>query len=105
MPEASRHFSFRLAAPDARELAKHARAVGLSPGQLARLLVMQALGNSHLQEMAQELARLRQEVAELGEQQRSAREQFARAVEALLVDAGRAEPAKAAAWVRNNLLP
>jgi uncharacterized coiled-coil protein SlyX len=104
MHEPSKHLTFRLAADDARLLSNRARAIGLSPGQLARLLVMQSLQNTPLEEIAQELTHLRDEVAELREHLRDSQEKFALAVEALLVDAGRAEPAKAAAWVRNNLL-
>jgi len=103
MATASRHFTFRLPAEDARLLAARARAVGLSPGGLARLLVLQALTDSHTAELAEEVARQRQELAALGEESRDWRRRFALAVEALLVDGGKAEPDEAAEWVRDNL--
>lgn len=103
MTPKSQHLTFRLPAEDARLLAARARAVGLSPGGLARLLVLQALTDSHTAELAEEVGRQRQELSALRDEMRDWRRQFAQAVEALLVDGGKAEPDEAADWVRDNL--
>jgi hypothetical protein len=103
MSDKSTHLTFRLPAADARLLAGRARALGLSSGMLARLLVLQSLTDSHTAELAEEVARQRVELAGLREEFRAWRHRFALAVEALLVDAGKAEPDEAAAWVREAL--
>jgi hypothetical protein len=99
----SQHLTFRLPAADAWLLAARARTAGLSSGSLARLLVVQALADTHTAELVEEVTRQRRELAELREEFRQWRRVFALAVEALLVDAGKAEPDEAAEWVRDNL--
>lgn len=103
MTTKSQHLTFRLPNEDARRLAAQARAVGLSPGGLARLLVLQALTDSHTAELAEEVGRQRRELSALRGELRDWRRQLALAVEALLVDGGKAEPEEAAEWVRENL--
>lgn len=105
MREKSQHLTFRLPASLARLLAERGRNLDMSPGQLARLFVVRALTDSHTAELAEEVSGLRQEVAGLREQTRALEERILLAVEALLVDAGHAEPDEAAEWVRTNLLP
>lgn len=104
MREKSRHLTFRLPAPLARLLAERGRSLDLSPGQLSRLFVVQALTDAGTAQLAEEVSRLRQEVAGLREQTRVLEERILLAVEALLVDAGHTEPDEAAEWVRTNLL-
>jgi hypothetical protein len=100
----SRHLTFRLPADQARLLMDRAGQQGMSPGKLVRLLVVQALTDSHTALLAEEVSRLRQEVAGLREQLRALEERILLAVEALLVDAGHTEPDEAAEWVRTNLI-
>jgi hypothetical protein len=101
MGEKSKHHTFRLPAADARLLANRARSVGLSVGRLARLLVIQAINDSNMSQVADELTRFRQELAEIRERVRGLQESLAIAIETLLVDAGHAEPDEAAVWVRD----
>lgn len=103
MAAKSKHLTFRLPAEDALLLATRSREVGLSPGGLARVLVLRALTDSHTAELAEEVARQRQELVALRDEFRDWRRQIALAVEALLVDGGKAEPEEAAEWVRENL--
>jgi hypothetical protein len=104
MREKSRHLTFRLPAPLARLLVERGRTLDLSPGQLSRLFVVQALTDSHTAQLTEEVANLQREVAGLREQTRALEERILLAVEALLVDAGQVEPDEAAEWVRTNLL-
>jgi hypothetical protein len=82
--------SFRLDPYSAGRLAEGAARHALSEGAYARRLVVEALHEPD--RLRDEVTRIRAELAALSER-------FARAVVALLVDAGKAEPEEAQAFV------
>jgi hypothetical protein len=103
LPEKSKHLTFRLPASHAGRLDARAGALGLSAGQLARLVVVQSLEGGTEAALAAEFERLIAEVRELREEILVSREKFALAVETLLTHAGRCPEQHAEAWVRENL--
>lgn len=92
----SKPIGFRLPPAAARALAKEAAGRGLTPGTYARRLVLDALADETAQRLLGELGEARRELARL-------RADLGRVAIVLLADAGKAEPAQAEEWVRDNL--
>jgi hypothetical protein len=90
--------SFRLDAHYLDRLKEEAAKYGMSPGEFARRLVLDALERSEEQRTADEIVELRREVGHL-------RVDVALAVTAILVGAGKVSPEDARAWVKENLRP
>lgn len=72
---------------------------GVSPHELARQFVVEALNDRA------QLPAVQQAIVALGAQVEQLRADLALAVEALLVGAGSAKSEEASEWVRNNLSP
>jgi hypothetical protein len=94
--------TFRLPAEHARDLVRKARARGVSPGTLARAVVLDRLEGKD-DETREELQELRAQVGELTEGLSRLRAEFALAVETLLSFAGKVSRDKARAWAQDHL--
>jgi predicted transcriptional regulator len=96
-PAALTVISFRLDPELARPLEQQARRLGVSPHELARHLVTEALTAT------EQLAALGAAVTALHQAMQGLRENLALSVEALLASAGEVEAREARAWVEANL--
>lgn len=94
--EGSSTIGFRLDGDTRRVLEERAAAFGRGPHDLARQYVLEALM------AAEERQQLREAVTVLGKQVAELREEFAHAVQTLLVSAGKVNPEQAEAWVQEN---
>lgn len=92
----SRSVSFRVTQDEYRELARHADAVGLSPGEFARLATVQRVENRQQQFIEEEVAAIRDDHARL-------RDDLATVTRAILVALDVPE-AEAERFVRGALL-
>jgi hypothetical protein len=92
--------SFRLDPATRKRLEEQAAAAGLSPGELARELVIDALTNADLEQLRQEIALLRADLA-------GQRKDLTTAVEAILVTCADVRHGitkeKAQDWTQHNL--
>ena len=88
--------SFRLPVSVRAKLARQAAKEKLSAGELARRLVIDAMADKAIHQIAQETSTIRQKVEEL-------ERKLARATEAILVDGGRTRRRDAEVWVRKNM--
>ncbi|WP_169981089.1 plasmid mobilization protein [Tautonia rosea] len=92
----SRSVSFRVTEDEYRELTRHANAVGLSPGEFARLATVQRVQNRQQQFIEEEVAAIRDDQARL-------RDDLATVTRAILVALDVPEP-EAERFVREALL-
>ena len=89
--------SFRLKPDEVRLLAERAERLGVSPNELARYHVIEALFSAvHLAELGAALSAVH-------EQSQGLRQELALSVEALLASAGEVNEKQAKSWVQTNL--
>jgi hypothetical protein len=93
----SEPFSFRLDKELATELKRCATTMGVSPGELAKQLVIKGLTNSVAESTRMMVAEIRNDLHLM-------REEHLTAVHALLVHAGKVTPESASDFVANKLL-
>jgi uncharacterized protein (DUF4415 family) len=115
--ESTEHVGFRLDTYYLRHLTQAAAERGLSPGQYARQLVIQALEeratgtapaaeeNARItQGLQKDIEQTKQDVERTAEEMVALRIDLANAVLALFTHAGKLEPEQAEEWVRVNLV-
>jgi hypothetical protein len=93
---------FRLEESQRKTLAARAKSVGLSPHNLAKLYVIERLAGGDEKQSKQSLT---DAVHATSEQLHTFREDFAYAVQALLMSAGSLDKEVAKRWVEENLTP
>lgn len=94
----TRPISFRLDDHYLAVLTKQASRFGMSPGEYARRLVLDALEETDHRRLEEGMGALEREVAQL-------RAELANSVMALLVGAGKVDKDEARDWVQANLKP
>jgi len=96
MASVTKPISFRLDEHYIERLKKEADRYGMSPGDYARRLVLDALENVEEKRVEDSLQAIKREIGEL-------RTDFATSVLALLIGAGQLDHEDAKDWVRENL--
>lgn len=97
MKEPQKTLGFRIDGPNRERLEARARKVGVTPGELAREIIVESLGEDR------EIDRLRLKVSKVEEQVIDLRRDLSVAVQALLAASGRVTPEQAQEWVRLNM--
>ena len=98
-PLAPATIGFRLDLEARSILARRAESLGVSPHDLARHYVLECLHSD------EDRAALREAIVELRKEMIEARQDVTLSTEALLASAGKASPAEASSWTRENLGP
>lgn len=96
MNDRTQTVSFRLPTVFANQLTQRGAEQHMSPGEFARRIVLDALGDTSGQQTREELAELREGLERI-------REDLATAAAALLVNAGKVSADEAQTWVRETL--
>lgn len=98
MPEDGKTISFRLDAAAFQKLKARADEKGMTPGTLARELVIRNREDEGTTQRTDDLRRVLRQVRHL-------REDLATAMVAALVTIGKVDPAEAHGWAMENLVP